>query len=317
MKETNKSLKLFLFLLTFLSLMVIKAWQKSMVLGWKRTVYFCQTILNTASFQFSSLGSLAIILLVFIFFSLGLVRILLLILASLRLKRTLFNKQVRLPKELIGLVKRLRLKSLVRVVEDRRPLAFCFGFFQPKIYLSTGLIDRMSNRELEAILRHERSHITNHDTTILTLFFIAQSFFLFFPFFSDLIGRIRLEKEINADKTVIREMGNKNILLASFKKLVNYPSFNFPFIKAITGADDLERRIKAILEEEEIVGLKLNPFRLRLSLVFIFILFIVIITPVKADQTKAKPVQRITFCLLGRDCFSHCNQHLSTILPDH
>lgn len=297
--------------------MVIKAWQKSMILGWKRTVYFCQTILNAVSFQLPSLETVVITLLLVSLVGLGLIRLFFLILASLRLKRALFKKQAGLPKELIGLVKRLGLRSLVRVVEDRRPLAFCFGFFQPKIYLSTGLIDRMTNQELEAILRHERCHITNRDTIILTLVFIGQSFFLFFPFLSDLIGRIRLEKEINADKTVIREMGDKNILLASFKKLVNYPSFNFPFIKAITGADDLEMRIKAILEEEERVGLKLKPFRLGLSLVFIFILFIVIITPVKADQTKAKPVQRITFCLPGTDCFSHCNQHLSTILPDH
>lgn len=46
---------------------------------------------------------------------------------------------------------------------------FVAGLLRPKAYLSAGAIDCLTDVELDAALRHERSHIQGRDTAVLTL----------------------------------------------------------------------------------------------------------------------------------------------------
>lgn len=59
----------------------------------------------------------------------------------------------------------------VYIIDDPSPNAFATGR-NPKhaaIALTTGLIDRLENEELEGVIAHELSHIGNYDTRLMTI----------------------------------------------------------------------------------------------------------------------------------------------------
>jgi heat shock protein HtpX len=59
----------------------------------------------------------------------------------------------------------------VRIVEDAAPNAYAAGLRPAKSYVgvTTGLLAKMPQRELEAVLAHEVSHIRNRDTYLMTI----------------------------------------------------------------------------------------------------------------------------------------------------
>jgi heat shock protein HtpX len=59
----------------------------------------------------------------------------------------------------------------VRIVEDAAPNAYAAGLRPEKSYVgvTTGLLATMPQRELEAVLAHEVSHIRNRDTYLMTI----------------------------------------------------------------------------------------------------------------------------------------------------
>ena len=59
----------------------------------------------------------------------------------------------------------------LRVVEDSAPNAFATGLRPEKSYVgvTTGLLQTMPKRELEAVLAHEIAHIRNRDTYLMTM----------------------------------------------------------------------------------------------------------------------------------------------------
>jgi heat shock protein HtpX len=59
----------------------------------------------------------------------------------------------------------------IRIVEDAAPNAYAAGLRPEKSYVgvTTGLLATMPQRELEAVLAHEVSHIRNRDTYLMTM----------------------------------------------------------------------------------------------------------------------------------------------------
>jgi hypothetical protein len=51
----------------------------------------------------------------------------------------------------------------VKLIASRRPMAFCGGLLQPRIYLSDGALARLRPAELDAIVLHEAHHASRRD----------------------------------------------------------------------------------------------------------------------------------------------------------
>ncbi len=51
----------------------------------------------------------------------------------------------------------------VRIVADRRPLAFTLGLVRPHVYVSTGARDRLTVEQLRAVVAHEAHHRRHRD----------------------------------------------------------------------------------------------------------------------------------------------------------
>ncbi|MBS3070159.1 M48 family metalloprotease [Candidatus Micrarchaeota archaeon] len=59
--------------------------------------------------------------------------------------------------------KRLKLKKAPEVfsADSGKPSAFTLGFFNPRIFVSVGMQEVLSKKEIEAVLLHELSHVKN------------------------------------------------------------------------------------------------------------------------------------------------------------
>lgn len=110
--------------------------------------------------------------------------------------------------ELRQLTVDLGLGDKVRLVDSETPLCFCAGFISPRIYLSPGMLRKLTAEELEALLLHEKHHMENRDPLRMLMGTLVVSGFFFVPALRDMFKRYLIEKEIAADRSAIRHQGH-------------------------------------------------------------------------------------------------------------
>ena len=134
---------------------------------------------------------------------------------------------------------RLGLKDKVRLLDSKVPLCFCAGFISPHVYLSRGMVAKLTPEELDALLLHEKHHMENHDPLKILLGKLVVSSFFFIPALRDVFKRYLIEKEIAADKSAIRYQGHSMGIAGALKKLVGERSTTPAEGLAVGGAEGL------------------------------------------------------------------------------
>lgn len=74
-----------------------------------------------------------------------------------------------------------------KVIESDELLAWCSGLFFPVVYVSRGLINKLTALQLNAVLAHEYGHVVRHDNMRKLLLFWSSAFWL-----PKLRGKVRL-----------------------------------------------------------------------------------------------------------------------------
>lgn len=92
------------------------------------------------------------------------------------------------------------------------------GFIKPVIFFPIGMINKLSEKEVEAILAHELAHILRHDYLFNILQSLIESLFYYHPAVWWLSNQVRIEREHACDDHAIALTGNK---LNYAKALVN------------------------------------------------------------------------------------------------
>ena len=149
--------------------------------------------------------------------------------------------------ELELLTLRLGLKDKVSLLDSEVPLCFCAGFISPHIYLSRGMIDRLTTEQLEALLLHEKHHLENYDPLKTLLGRLVASALFFIPVLPDIFKRYLIEKEIAADQKAIRQQGHYRGIAGALNKLLREHSTVPAKGWAVGGAEALEYRIDNLL----------------------------------------------------------------------
>jgi Zn-dependent protease with chaperone function len=130
------------------------------------------------------------------------------------------------------------------VVADPVPLAFCAGFLVPTVYVSEGLLAILSLTEIEAVLRHEASHMRRHDRLRLFLIELLRSIFAPFPIIETLAERVRIGVELAADRAALA-MVPMPALASALVKVVRATTTASPL--TVAGLTASEARIDALL----------------------------------------------------------------------
>lgn len=273
------------------------------------SIYYCQEMARALSLGLP--GDLGKVIFGFLVLAVifTLTRLLATIFKIYSFRRTLKETSTKKYNDLNLLFQKLDLRDKVKIINQRKPLAFCFGIRVPNIYISTGLMQLMSKEELEVILRHEKYHLEHKDALTLLLATVVESLFPFFPILSDFIKVYRTEREVRADQVATGGKLGKDALSKVLKKLLQYePVISPAFTPGIFSADTLEARVQSLLALKTSYK-KIGGRNLLISLASLVALIGLMVTPVNAIELHEEGHDVIMLCNEISACESVCREH--------
>lgn len=215
-----------LLLFSFLSLVLVKIYPSLLMISrsWLATAETLCSCSNYLSFDnqpiiFSLLivSSVALILF-FIFFAFSFLKIN--FLTRSFIYKILINKKKQLSGKLQNLSHELLLGNKVVEVEDEMFLAFCFGFWRPKICISSNLVKQLSDGELRAVLLHEKTHLQAYEPSKILLLKIIATVFFWLPFLKLLLNQYLTYAELEADQQATSGWRYKTDLAGALCKII-------------------------------------------------------------------------------------------------
>lgn len=146
------------------------------------------------------------------------------------------------------------------------PLAFCIGLLQPRVVISTGLLEQVSSQELLAILAHERQHQQRSDPLRLLVVLLLRAFMYPLPIIHDLSRFFVTLIEVEADEAAIAWSGRPALASALYKLLtVSTPKVSSRFT-LVTPFSVQGRRLACLLNPHHAEPLPFSLPRLTVSL---------------------------------------------------
>jgi bla regulator protein blaR1 len=121
------------------------------------------------------------------------------------------------------------------------------GFRRPTLLLPSGIAERLTPRQLDAILAHELCHARRHDNATAAVHMLVETLFWFHPLVWWIGARLLDERERACDEAVIaaglepREYADAIVNVCRF-----YVESPLTCVAGVTGAD-LKKRLRAIL----------------------------------------------------------------------
>ncbi len=201
--------------------------------------------------------------------------------------------------ELEPLTRRLGLQNKVCLLNSGGPLCFCAGFISPHIYLSRGMMERLTPEQLEALLLHEKHHLENYDTLKTLLGKLIVSAFFFIPALHDVLKRYLIEKEIAADRSAIRQQGHYRGIAGTLEKLLREHSNGPVEGLAVGGAEALEYRIDHLTGHAGQHVHRIPFYRLITSFLIVAIILITITIPLSASHPINSDIASTLFSYLS------------------
>jgi hypothetical protein len=103
----------------------------------------------------------------------------------------------------------------VLVVDSAALLAFCAGWLRPRVYVSMAVLERLSERELDAVLAHEQHHGALRDPLRLAVGRVLCQALFFLPVLRSLHDRYADVAELTADAAALEAIDGAAAPLAS------------------------------------------------------------------------------------------------------
>lgn len=202
-----------------------------------------------ASADGASVVALLVIALATLGVGLGLASLCRQALATLALIRSLLARTMPLPRRIASIAAGLDLEDRIDLVQDQRPFSFCYWFRSPRVCLSTGLIERLDDAELGAVLHHERYHLRHRDPLRLVVarYFAAGLYVV--PVVEELVEYYTVQKEVAADQEAVRGMGGvRDLASALFKVLPDAEEVELGLLVPVGSLSVTEARIDQLVD---------------------------------------------------------------------
>lgn len=271
------------------------------------SVYVCQETFSNVLFDISHSVPLFLASLVVMILFIGLITLWLQALKTRGYLKKYLGDKISIPSYAAAIVEELGLKDELKfllrnridIVKDESKISFCYGLFQPRICLSTGLLKSLNTSELRAILLHESYHVKNHDPLKIILSKTASMMFFFIPVLKDFQNFYAFSKEIAADKLVINS-GYKQPLLSVLSKLLLTPPPKFSGVAALASVGDLEKRVLYLTGNQIKSTFKPSLLNISLSAVVVLFSLVIVNTPVYAVSEHEGSMEHPLFTSAGK-----------------
>ncbi len=132
------------------------------------------------------------------------------------------------------------------VIRHQGLLAVTSGFLRPRIIISSELVERFSERELKAILWHERSHCRQLDPLRILMVTMMRKSLPFIPILKQWARFVEVSVELQADQYAVRRMNSAYELASVLLKCSN----TFSKVSASVGFADqaINYRLKQLID---------------------------------------------------------------------
>jgi len=115
------------------------------------------------------------------------------------------------------IVARVQAHGHVVVTTDKAVYAFCSGIIRPRIYLSYGLLDLLTEDEIEAVVRHELHHVARRDPLRFFVSQLARQLAALFPVLVTMDDWVRVRAELAADRAALSAVSFETLASALIK----------------------------------------------------------------------------------------------------
>ncbi len=309
--KINKYIFGIIIILSVIGLLSVRLAQKYLPFLLHNTVYYCQEMIRSFSYRLipQNINLLAFAILVG-FLALFVIRVMITLYQILKEGWRLNKSTVSLSNPTLNkLSKVLNIVDKIVVVSEKTPTAVCFGIFNPKIYISDSLIELLSYKELETVLRHEIYHLNQKDNLVMLFAQFLQDVLPFLPIIKDLTRNFRIEREIAADIHAIT-FTSKLTLIKTLKKLLMYDQkFSYSFIPSITSVETMQARIYAHTKNIK----HTNSYKIRnilASVIAIITLSFFAVTPVQAIEFHENGTDAVMACVGTNECERWCKANI-------
>ena len=121
------------------------------------------------------------------------------------------------------------------------------GIFRPVLLLPQGIAEKLTPKQLRAVLAHELCHVRRRDNLTAAIHMLVQAAFWFHPFVWWIGARLLEERERACDENVL-ELGNESVTYAEgiLKVCQLYVESRLPCVAGVSGAN-LKKRIEVIM----------------------------------------------------------------------
>ncbi|MBN1568565.1 MAG: TIGR03435 family protein [Acidobacteria bacterium] len=183
-----------------------------------------------------------------------------------------------------------------------------FGIFSPVLILPSGMPERLSDSELEAVFAHEVAHIRRRDNLFSALHMLIEALFWFHPMVWWIGAKLIRERELACDEEVLRMGKDPQAYAEGILKVCEYYLESPPAcVAGVTGAD-MKERIQNIMTHR--VGSKLSiakRFILATTVVVALVIPIVVglfKAPLSQAQfrTEPKPSFEVVSVKIAENC---------------
>ena len=135
-------------------------------------------------------------------------------------------------------------------MEHAQPTAYCVAGRQPTVILTTGAVQALDPGQLDAVLAHERAHLTGRHHSLLAMARISREVLPFLPLMRDTEAQVARLVELHADDAAIRAR-DPRLLATAIVVLATSAS---PAAALAAGATDSVQRIHRLLGPSEPLG---------------------------------------------------------------
>ncbi len=171
--------------------------------------------------------------------------------ATERLARQVRDRRLEPSGPVATVASRMKIGRRVDLVDAEPAFAFTYGFLQPRVVLSRGLVDRSTPAQLRAILEHESYHARNLDPLKLVAVRAASAAFFFLPAIRQLSDNYLLDRELAADRRAVERAGTQPLAAALMRVLSPVDRFASPVAAALGGTEQLSARIEQLETGQE------------------------------------------------------------------
>jgi len=136
------------------------------------------------------------------------------------IRLALVAKKKNISSKLKKAVHSVDLENKIIEISDDKPVVFCYGFYKPKICISSKLVKELNKTELVTTLLHEKQHLLNKEPLKIFCVKTISKILFFIPILKTLTKEYLVFSEMTADGMATNNWQNKAPLAKVLYKII-------------------------------------------------------------------------------------------------